>query len=116
MKKLIVWVAIGVVVAIGCNRNQQATGDDALAALASRQAATNYDYPFWNDQFQRKTDVWQKALGFCNQPDHKFLINCQPVLAVAAPRVPFSATMPSNAPGAEFNFAPQSSPKAKPPP
>jgi hypothetical protein len=24
------------------------------------------------------------------------LINCQPVLASAAPRVPFSATMPSN--------------------
>lgn len=92
MKKLIVWVAIGVVVATGCNRNQQTTGHDALAALASRQAATNYDYPFWNDQFRRKTDVWQKALSFCNQPDHKFLINCQPVLAVAAPRIPFPKT------------------------
>jgi hypothetical protein len=95
MKKLVVCVAIGVVVAIGCNRNQQTTGDDALAALASRQAATNYDYPFWNDQFQRNTDAWQKALSFCNQPDHKFLINCQPVLAVAAPRIPFSTTMPN---------------------
>lgn len=92
MKKLIVCAAIGVFFAIGCNRHQQATSDDALAALASRQAATNYDYPFWNDQFQRKTDTWQKALSFCKQPDHKFLINCQPVLAVAAPRIPFPKT------------------------
>ena len=96
MKKLIVWVAIGVAVAMGCNRHQQAIGDDALAALASRQAATNYDYPFWNDQSQRKTETWQKALSFCNQPDHKFLINCQPVLAVAAPRLTYPTAMPSN--------------------
>ena len=113
MKKLIVCVAIGIIFGMGCNRPQKTTADNALAALGSRQAATNYDYPFWNDQFQRKTDTWRKALTFCKQPDHKFLINCQPVLAVAAPRVPFSATMPSNAPGAEFNFAPKASPGAK---
>ena len=113
MNKLIVCVAIAVLFAIGCNRHQEATGDDALAALASRQAATNYGYPFWNNQFQRKTDTWRKALTFCKEADHRFLINCQPVLAVAAPRVPFSATMPSNAPGAHFNFAPNASPGAK---
>ena len=108
MKKLIVGIAIGVLFAIGCNRHQEATGDDALAALASRQAATNYDYPFWNDQFQRKTETWQRALAFCNQPDHKFLINCQPVLAVAAPRVPFSTTVKPNS----FSFGPGASPQA----
>ncbi len=96
MKKLIVCVAIGVLIGIGCNRHSGANGDDPVSTLASPQAATNYDYPFWNDQFQRKTDVWQKALTFCKQPDHKFLINCQPVLAVAAPRIPFSTTMPNN--------------------
>lgn len=113
MKKLIICVAFGFLLAMGCNRHSTMNGHDPVSTLASPQAATNYDYPFWNDQFQRKTDAWQKALSFCNQPDHKFLINCQPVLAVAAPRVPFSATMPSNAPGAEFNFAPQASPNAK---
>ena len=95
MKKLIVCLAIGFLLAMGCNRHS-GNGDDPVTTLASPQAATNYDYPFWNDQFQRKTDAWQKALSFCSQPDHKFLINCQPVLAVAAPRVPFSTTMPNN--------------------
>ncbi len=81
-----------------CNRNS----DDAnapLAALKSPQPAENYGDQFWNDQLQRKTDLWSKALEFCQQPDHKFLINCQPVLAAAAPRVPFSATMPPSGPG-----------------
>jgi len=67
-----------------------------LAALMSPNAAEHYGDQFWNDQLQRKTGVWSKALNFCQQPDHKFLVNCQPVLAAAAPRVPFSATMPSN--------------------
>jgi hypothetical protein len=67
-----------------------------LAALQSPNAAENYGDQFWNDQLQRKTELWGKALGFCQQADHKFLINCQPVLAAAAPRVPFSTTMPAN--------------------
>lgn len=96
MKKLIVCVAIGVLIGIGCNRHSGANGGDPLAVLAAPQAATNYDYPFWNDQFQRKTDAWQRALSFCSQPDHKFLINCQPVLAVAAPRLTYPTAMPSN--------------------
>ncbi|HVB80610.1 MAG TPA: hypothetical protein VNE82_11785 [Candidatus Binataceae bacterium] len=110
MKKLIVCVAIGVLFEMGCNRHSGANSDDPLAMLASPQAATNYDYPFWNDQLQRKTDAWQKALSFCNQPDHKFLINCQPVLAVAAPRVPFATTVKPNT----FSFGPGASPQATP--
>ena len=106
MKKLIVCLAFGFLLATGCNRYSGTNGDDPVATLASPQAATNYDYPFWNDQFQRKTDAWQKALSFCNRPDHKFLINCQPVLVVAAPRLAFPTAMPKNGPGTNFGFAP----------
>ncbi len=77
-----------------------------FAALQSANADENYGDQFWNDQFQRKTALWSKALNFCQQPDHKFLINCQPVLAAAAPRVPFSATMPSNGLGGGLFPAP----------
>jgi hypothetical protein len=61
MKKLIVCVVIGVVFGMGCNRHRRADSPDPLTVLASPQAATNYDYPFWNDQFQRKTDAWQRT-------------------------------------------------------
>lgn len=77
-----------------------------LAALQSPNAAENYGYPFWNDQFQRKTELWEKGLSFCQQPDRKFLVNCQAVLAVAAPQIPFPTAMPSNGLGTTFNFAP----------
>ena len=40
--------------------------DDApLAALQSPNAAENYSDQFWNDQLQRKTELWRKALNFC---------------------------------------------------
>src|SRR5208337_1906013 len=80
-----------------CNGKSDDTSP--LAALQSPNAAENYGDQFWNDQLQKKTDLWNQALSFCQQPEHRFLINCQPVLAAAAPRVPFSATMPSNGPG-----------------
>jgi hypothetical protein len=52
----------------------------------------------------------RKALTFCNQPDHKFYTNCQPVLAVVAPRIPFSthAEHPLGIPG----FGPTAEPQA----
>lgn len=72
-----------------CNKNES-RAEESFSALASPQTVENYGYLHWNDQFQRKTDLWQKALTFCNQPDHRFYTNCQPVLAVAAPHIPFS--------------------------
>jgi len=98
MKKLTFCLLAAVLLLAACNGKSDDTSAP-LAALQSPNAAENYGNQFWNDQLQRKTDLWSKALNFCQQPDHKFLINCQPVLAAAAPRVPFSATMPSNGPG-----------------
>lgn len=93
MKRLI-FCLLAVLLLASCKGKSDTSAP--LAALQSPNAAENYGDQFWNDQLQRKTKLWSRALNFCQQPDHKFLINCQPVLAAAAPRVPFSATMPSN--------------------
>ncbi len=98
MKTLTFCLLAGVLLLGSCKGKSDDTSAP-LAALQSPNAAENYGDQFWNDQLQRKTELWSKALNFCQQPDHKFLINCQPVLAAAAPRVPFSATMPPNGPG-----------------
>ncbi len=102
------WLLIPLLMA-ACHKNGS-QADDSLSALASPQTADNYGYLYWNDRFQRKTDLWQKALTFCDQPDHKFYTNCQPVLAVAAPRVPFSTgpEHPLGIPG----FGPSAEPQA----
>jgi hypothetical protein len=95
MKKLTFCLLAAVLLLASCKGKPDDTSAP-LAALQSPNAVENYGDQFWNDQLQRKTELWSRALNFCQQPDHKFLINCQPVLAAAAPRVPFSATMPSN--------------------
>ena len=105
MKELTVCILAAVLLLGACNGKSE-DASAPLAALQSPNAAENYGYPFWNDQFQRKTELWEKGLSFCQQPDHKFLVNCQAVLAVAAPRIPFPTAMPSNGPGTTFNFAP----------
>lgn len=112
MRNIKLCLLAAILLAAACNGKS----DDAsapLAALQSPNAAENYGYPFWNDQFQRKTELWEKGLSFCQQPDHKFLVNCEAVLAVAAPRVPFPTAMPSNGPGTTFNFAPAPPPPKK---
>ena len=95
MKKLTFSLLAAVLFLAACKGKSDDTSAP-LAALKSPSAAENYGHQFWSDQLQRKTDLWSKALSYCQLPDHKFLINCQPVLAAATPRVPFSATMPSN--------------------
>jgi len=108
MKGLKLCILAAFLILGACNRKPDDTSAP-LAALQSPNAAENYGDQFWNDQLQRKTELWGKALSFCQQADHKFLINCQPVLAAAAPRVPFSTTMPSNGLGGGLFPAPSPS-------
>ena len=98
MKRLAFCLIVTALVLGGCRNKSAEQGNSALAALKSSNPDEKYGFAFWSDQFQRKTDIWQQARAFCNEPDHRSFINCQAVQAVAAPRIPFSATMPSNGP------------------
>jgi hypothetical protein len=92
-----------------CHKNEsQAEG--SLSALASLQTVESYGYPYWNDQFQRKTDLWQEGADLLQSTGSQVLHNCQPVLAVVAPRIPFSthAEHPLGIPG----FGPTAEPEA----
>jgi uncharacterized lipoprotein YajG len=98
MKRLAICLIVAALLIAGCQNKPDMQGSAALAALKSPNPDEKYGVAFWNDQFQRKTEVWQQALAFCTTPDHRLLINCGPVQAVAAPKIPFSSTMPSNGP------------------
>ncbi len=99
MKRFGFYLFVTALFIVGCRNKSAQQESAALAALKSPSRAEQYGFTFWNDQFQLKTDLWQKALAFCTTPDHRFLINCGPVQAVAAPKIPFSSTMPPNSPG-----------------
>ena len=49
--------------------------------LKSNTPNQQYGPAFWSDEYQRKTDLWQRALAFCNQPAHQDSANCQAVLS-----------------------------------
>jgi len=95
-RKWILPLCFVLVVVASCQASPDSQGTEALEALNSPNPSEKYGFNFWNDQVQRKTDLSQQAITFCNQPEHKFLTNCQAVQAAAAPRIPFSAAMPSN--------------------
>jgi hypothetical protein len=99
MKRLAFFLIVMAIVIIGCQNKSVEQENAALAALKSPNPDEKYGFVFWSEQFHRKTDVWEQALAFCTSPEHKFLINCGPVQAVAAPKIPFSSTMPPNSPG-----------------
>jgi hypothetical protein len=99
MKRLAFCLIVTALVLGGCQSKSAEQGNAALAGLKSPNPDEKYGFTFWNDQFQHKTELWQKALMFCASSDHRFLINCGPVQAVAAPKIPFSSTMPPNSPG-----------------
>ena len=114
MKKLAFCLIVTGLVIVGCRNRSGEQGNAALAALKSPNPDEKYGFAFWSDQLQRKTDVWRQALAFCAAPDHKFLLNCGPVQAVAAPNIPFSATMPSNGPQPGLLSTPPAEGKASP--
>jgi hypothetical protein len=63
-----------------CHNNNTDQAQDALAALESNVPNQQYDSAFWNAEYQRKTDLWQRAFDFCSQPARQDSANCAPVL------------------------------------
>ena len=99
MRPILCSMVLVVLVFTACHRSSETQDEPAFDALGSSQPSEHFGFPFWNEQAQKKTPLWGKALEYCQQSDHQSLINCQAVLAVAAPRIPYSTTMPPNGPG-----------------
>ena len=79
MKRLASCLIVTALVIAGCQNKSAEQGNAPLAALKSPNPNEKYGFAFWSDEFQRKTDLWQHALAFCNEPDHRSFINCQVV-------------------------------------
>jgi hypothetical protein len=64
-----------------CHNHNTDQRQDALAALQSNAPNERYDSAFWSAEYQRKTDLWQRAFDFCSQPPHQDSANCAAVLS-----------------------------------
>lgn len=71
------------VIVNACNRSPS-LDDQAMSVIQSPQnlAQSNFGLDFWSDQQKRNTPLWQRAMAYCNQPEHKTLQNCEALLSV----------------------------------
>lgn len=70
----------------GCSPRPEdvANGDDPIKALSASVLSTRYQGPYWVQQRQAKSDVWQQAVAYCTPERVREYPNCQPVAAAAA--------------------------------
>ena len=71
---------VSLFVVTACHKNTDQT-QDALATLESNAPNQQYGPAFWSAEYQRKTDLWQRAFDFCSQPAHQDSTNCAAVLS-----------------------------------
>ncbi len=82
MKRVSLWMLLVSVFAVAaCHNSNTDQKRDALAALESNAPNQQYGPAFWNAEYQRKTDLWQRAFDFCSQPAHQDSANCAAVLS-----------------------------------
>ena len=106
MKILTYTLALVMLASLGCRQKTDNQDDAALHTLSSPQPSDSFGPGFWTDQSRKNTDLWRKAVAFCTQPPNKLLANCQNVLVLNAPTVPYSTTMPADSPKGGLNSAP----------
>jgi len=81
MKRVALCLIVSAFIVTACHNNNTDQTHDALAALESNSPSQQYGPAFWSDEFQRKTDLWQRAFDFCSQPAHQDYANCAAVLS-----------------------------------
>ena len=81
MKRVALCLFVSAFVITACHSNNSDRTHNALAALKSNAPNQQYGPAFWSDEYQRKTDLWRRALDFCSQPAHQDYRNCAAVLS-----------------------------------
>jgi hypothetical protein len=81
MKRVALCLFVSAFIVAACHSNNSDQTHGALAALKSNAPNQQYGPAFWSDEYQRKTDLWQRAFDFCSQPAHQDYANCAAVLS-----------------------------------
>jgi len=81
MKSAALCLLVSAFILTACHSSNRDQMHDALEALQSNTPNQQYDSAFWNHEYQRKTDLWQRAFEFCRQLAHQDSANCGAVLS-----------------------------------
>lgn len=80
------WIFLAALLLISCGSSQEelANGDDPIAALGSTVASSRYGLNYWVEQRDQETDVWARALAYCEPAERANYPNCEIVREVRA--------------------------------
>jgi hypothetical protein len=96
----IYWILIGAVLLISCGSSQEelANSDDPIAALESTASSSRYGLNYWVEQRDQETDIWSRALAYCEPAERANYPNCETVREVGASQ-PGKVVDPRTQPG-----------------
>ena len=79
-------VAITALLATACSPSAEdvANGDDPIAALGSTAESSRYGLNYWTKQRDAKSDIWTRALAYCEPAERANYPNCETVRQVGA--------------------------------
>jgi hypothetical protein len=82
----IYWIFLAAILLISCGPSQEelANGDDPIAALGSTVGSSRYGLNYWVEQRDQETDVWARALVYCEPAERANYPNCEIVREVRA--------------------------------
>lgn len=77
---------LGIVFALACGPSAEdvANGDDPIAALASTAKSSRYGHNYWIEQRDQKSEIWARAIAYCEPDEHANFPNCETVRSVQA--------------------------------
>ena len=57
-------------------------GKDPIEALGSASLSADFNEAYWGEQRRGDTEIWQRAVAFCDGKDGNEYPNCRPVLSL----------------------------------
>ncbi len=81
--------------ACGPSQEKLANGDDPIAALRATVESSRYGAKYWTEQMTTATELWTKAVAYCEPAEHADYPNCKTVRSVKFIGVPGAVENPA---------------------
>lgn len=79
LQRHIALVATAFALACGPSQEDIANGDDPIASLATTVSSSRYGEQYWKEQRDVASDLWQRAVAYCEPAEHANFANCEVV-------------------------------------
>ena len=83
--RAVLTVVLAVMAVAGCDARSGESGEgggDPIDALAENTVSADYNEAYWGEQRRGNTEIWNRAIAYCDGKDGTQYPNCRPVLSL----------------------------------